>query len=155
MFLTSLVRLTATTFGTVLILTAPAAAFAAAPGNTLQGFLETMTNIVILATPFAAALLYFFWNLAVLLFTLDDAEKKKQARARMIFGIIALFVLFTVAGLVAVLQRSIFGSTTGTGGNAPVTQPAANPLQGGSGNSGNSGNQTQPPPLVNPFTTPI
>lgn len=80
----------------------------AAPA-TLGELINLLTQIVIFGTPFAILLALFFWNLYQLIMTVGDAEKKKQARDRIVFGVLILFVVFSLAGLVAVLQGTLFG----------------------------------------------
>jgi hypothetical protein len=62
----------------------------------------------------ALAVVWFIWN--VIRYTMSsDEEKKGAAKSQMIWGIIAIAVIVSVWGLVAILQ-SIFGvSTTGAG----------------------------------------
>ena len=62
----------------------------------------------------ALAVVWFIWN--VIRYTMSsDEEKKGQAKSQMIWGIIAIAVIVSVWGLVAILQ-SVFGvNTTGAG----------------------------------------
>lgn len=92
-----------------LLVAVPAVAFGA---ETLRDFINIITEIVFLTVPFAAALLFFFWNLYQLIATVGDPEKKKQAKTRLIWSIIAMFILFSLAGLVAMLQQTFFRGTT-------------------------------------------
>jgi heme A synthase len=80
----------------------------AAPAN-LGELINILTQVVVFGTPFAILLLFFFWNMYQLIMTVDDAEKKKQARDRIVFGVLVLFVVFSIAGLVAILQATFFG----------------------------------------------
>ncbi len=98
-------KLIFTTVGITALL-APFAAHAA-PGSIAE-IINIATQVVLLAVPTAALLLMFFWNLSQLLFTANDAEKRKQAKMRMIWSIIALFAVFSLGGLVAVLQTTFF-----------------------------------------------
>ncbi len=85
---------------------------------TFASLVGTVTNIVLLVVPIVGSivLIAFFWNLATLLFNVSDAEKMKQAKQRIIWAIITMFVLFTVGGIVALLGNSFFGGGgTGTG----------------------------------------
>jgi len=93
--------------------------------RSLADFIATLSQVVFLAIPFAFVLLAFFWNLFQLLATVSDAEKKKQARERMIWSVIALFVLFSLAGIVAMLQNTFFGPGSTT------AEPGAVQIQGG------------------------
>lgn len=80
----------------------------AAPAN-LGELINILTQVVVFGTPFAILLTLFFWNLYQLIMTVGDAEKKKQARDRIVFGVLVLFVVFSLAGIVAILQGTFFG----------------------------------------------
>jgi hypothetical protein len=62
----------------------------------------------------ALAVVWFIFN--VIRYTMSsDEEKKSQAKSQMIMGIIAIAVIVSIWGLVAILQ-SVFGvNTTGAG----------------------------------------
>ena len=51
----------------------------------------------------ALALLYFFWGLAKYIINSGDEEKKSEGRNIMIWGIITLFIMVSVWGLVNLL----------------------------------------------------
>ena len=74
----------------------------------LQGLIGTLTTVV-----FGAALLGFFWGLVKYIWggADDDKEKGKQI---MIWGIIALFVMSSVWGIVRLLRTSL-GVDSNTG----------------------------------------
>lgn len=114
-------------------LTAPAFAFAT--GTTLQGVLCSVGQLVGQATPIVAALalLAFFWGLAMYLFSLSGSsdggahmgggtgiqaaaspQGKKMGRTVMLYGIIVLFVMVSVWGLVGLLQQTFGLSSGGT-----------------------------------------
>jgi len=61
------------------------------------------------------AVVFFIWGVANYILKSDDAAGRESARQIMIWGIIALFVIITVWGLVAVLT-----STFLAGGSKPV-----------------------------------
>src|SRR3989344_956700 len=84
----------------VLALT-PSFAFAAGLDNVLL----TIQRLLNLATPIvvALALLYFFWGLANYILSAGDTEKREEGRNIMIWGVIALFVMVSVWGLVRVI----------------------------------------------------
>lgn len=103
---------------------APFLAFAA----TLGDVLNTIGNLVGTATPIvvALALVFFFWGLGQLILNSGDEGKRKEAISIMIYGIIALFVMVSIWGIVNVLQSTfqVSGNTTvpvpkveGVGGN--------------------------------------
>jgi hypothetical protein len=64
--------------------------------------------IVNAAIPVAAslALLYFFWGVGLFILHSGDEAKRKEGRQIMIWGIIALFSIVTVWGLVALIQTT-------------------------------------------------
>jgi len=63
----------------------------------------------------ALAVVWFIFNVIRYTMTADDEDKKASARSQMIWGIIAIAVIVSVWGLVAILQN-IFGvNTTGAG----------------------------------------
>jgi len=86
----------------------PSVAFAQ---KTLTNFINTATEVVGLAIPFALLLLLFFWSMMQLVMTTGDAEKKKQAKQRIIWGIIAIFVIFSLGGLIAAIQQTFFSDS--------------------------------------------
>lgn len=82
-------------------------------------FVESLGEIVNLLIPiaFAAALLFFFWGLAKYILAAGNEEAKEAGKNIMIWGVLALFVMASVWGLVAFI-----GDFLGVeqGGNAPV-----------------------------------
>lgn len=58
----------------------------------------------------ALALLVFFWGVVKYIAAAGDEKAKDQGKRVMVGGVVALFVLFSVFGLVRFLQRS-FGVT--------------------------------------------
>lgn len=51
------------------------------------------------------AVLVFIWGVIKYVTAGDDSEKRAQARSLMIYGIIAIFVIVSIWGLVAILQN--------------------------------------------------
>lgn len=75
-------------------------------GTGLEGILRTIGGLIELATPIvvALALLYFFWGLATYILNQGSEEKKKQGREVMIWGILALFIMVSIWGIINVIQ---------------------------------------------------
>lgn len=97
---------------------------AVASAQTFGSIFTTFGNLVSQLTPIivALALLYFFWGLASYILAAGDEEAKAKGRSIMIGGIIALFVIVSIWGIVNVL-----GNTLGIGqgqdsGNIPGVQ---------------------------------
>ena len=91
--------------GSTVFLT-PAMALAA---GGLETVLNTLARLINTATPivFALALLAFFWGLAVYIFNSGNDEKKAEGKNIMIWGIIALFVMVSVFGIIRILQQTL------------------------------------------------
>jgi hypothetical protein len=58
------------------------------------------------------ALLVFFWGLVKFIFAAGSEEAKDQGKRIMIWGVVALFVMISVWGLVAFLQVAFLGGTS-------------------------------------------
>ncbi|MEY4440476.1 MAG: hypothetical protein RLY49_102 [Candidatus Parcubacteria bacterium] len=91
----------------------PALAFAANNGDAVSGkgivyLLGQIHNIISAAIPvlIALAVLAFMWGIVMYLFT-GDKEKGKDM---MLWGVIALFVMTSVWGLVGILRGTLFGT---------------------------------------------
>lgn len=71
----------------------------------LQGVLKIFANLINLAIPvlIGASVLVFIWGLFMYITNPSEDEKKKEGRDIMIWGVIALFVMFSVFGLVNLL----------------------------------------------------
>lgn len=69
----------------------------------------SIDKIVNLLIPivFALAMLFFFWGLATYILASGDASKQEEGRNRMIWGIVALFVMSAVWGLVKWIGNSL------------------------------------------------
>jgi hypothetical protein len=110
---------------------APSFAFAAGTLNgvgqtavSAVGTLQTVVNALI-PVAFAAALLFFFWGLAQYIW--GGAEEKEKGRNLMIWGVVALFIMASIWGIVGVLQ-----STFNVGNQNTVTVPGINTTGSGS-----------------------
>ena len=97
---------------TALALT-PAFAFAQSLGN-LQTLVQSIGTLVGLALPIVVglALLAFFWGLVKFIFAQGNEEAKADAKKIMLGGLIALFVMVSVWGLVNFIGTA-FGISQG------------------------------------------
>ena len=75
----------------------------------LDRLLNAIGDLVDSATPIVVgiALLAFFWGLARYIFNAGSDEAKKEGRNIMIWGIVALFVMVSVWGLVRFLGDAL------------------------------------------------
>jgi len=116
---------------TVVSFLAPALVLAQTTNFTpIQDALNSIRNIVNVAIPIAVALavLFFFWGLATYILASGDTGKREEGRTKMIYGVIALFVIVSIWGIVGFLG-GLLG--IGQGGTAPV--PGVAEEQGGEG----------------------
>lgn len=94
--------------------------------NNLFGLVGSAQNLINVLIGFVIALatLTFIWGLLGYV-TSSDTEKRAQAKSYMVWGIIGLFVMVSVWGIVSFLQSALFGS-----GGTPVSPtdiPRVNP----------------------------
>lgn len=78
--------------------------------TSLQTLIRAIGNLLNLLIPIlaAAALLVFLWGVAKFIFKLGGSEKAtEEGRNAMVWGLIALFVLASVWGIVFFFQRSL------------------------------------------------
>ncbi|HEU5114709.1 MAG TPA: pilin [Candidatus Paceibacterota bacterium] len=76
----------------------------------IQSLLNTILPLII-----AAAVVYFVWGMFQL-FLAGDEEKKDKAKTTIIYGVIAIFVMVSVWGLVNILVN-----TFGLSNQSPTT----------------------------------
>ncbi len=91
----------------------PAFAFAQAtsPIN-FAGFVEIVINLIRLATPVVAglALLAFFWGAGLFILNAGNVEKRQTGRQVLIWGVVALFVMVSIWGILLLLTGDIGGT---------------------------------------------
>ena len=111
--------------GGIVVLGAPVVTFAQS-GSNFEPLLEvvwTIQRVVNLLIPIAVslALLYFIWGLAKFILKSGSPDARDEGRNKMIWGILALFVITSVWGIVGLLAK-IFGV------DGPNQQPAPEPV---------------------------
>lgn len=93
---------------TIILSTMPAVVFAAPRDLTelMWLFVDLLNQAIVVVV--ALALLFFFWGLANFILYASDDKKREEGKNIMIWGIVALFVMISVWGIVAVLQNTFF-----------------------------------------------
>ena len=95
----------------------------------ILGIGNTFTYLLV-----AAAVIFIVWNVVVYLIKSDDAEGKGAAGLKILYGLIGLFVIVSIWGLVAILTNTFkttpttqaipnFGTNPSTGGIPSNTVP--------------------------------
>lgn len=99
--------------------------FASAAETGITGVLKIFSGILNSAIPvvLALAVLYFFWGLAQYVLNSSDETKKAEGRNIMIWGIIALFIMVSVWGVIGILQQTFFGGSDVTGPSSIPSVP--------------------------------
>ncbi len=69
----------------------------------------------------ALAVVWFIWNVIRYVMS-NDLEKKDTAKSQMIWGVVAIAVIISIWGLVALLQN-IFGVSSGSASNVQNLLP--------------------------------
>jgi len=106
--------------------------------QTLTGLIELITQIALSTIPIlvSLALLFFLWGLALFILDADNDKGRKAGREKMVWGLVALFVILSIGGLVAIIERTFIapsGSGYGGslyGGGTPRTGGGTPPLEG-------------------------
>lgn len=85
----------------------PMVSFAQAQG--IKGLMLSIGRIVNILIPLAAALalLYFFYGLAKFILNSGDTDSHESGRQMMMWGIVALFVMVSIWGIVSYIQSDL------------------------------------------------
>ncbi|MBP9771526.1 MAG: hypothetical protein KBD16_01215 [Candidatus Pacebacteria bacterium] len=94
-----------------LLLSFAPAVVLAAPAKNLGELIKMFTSLVnpLIGLLTGLALLFFIWGIVQYILYAGDEKKKKSGKDTMVYGVIALFVLFSFWGIVRFLSESIFG----------------------------------------------
>ncbi len=89
----------------------------------IEQFIDRVGRIINRLIPITVslALLFFFYGLARYIFNANDTEKKEEGKNIMIWGVLALFVMMSVWGIVSTLQNFL-----GVSGGGSLTPPSVN-----------------------------
>lgn len=84
-------------------------ALASAQLGNVTSLLDSVGNLVRMAMPILVSLglLAFFWGLVKFIFAAGDEESKADGKKIMIWGVVALFVMVSVWGLVGWLGSAL------------------------------------------------
>lgn len=83
----------------------------------LQNLITSVGNLVKLAIPvvFGLALLGFFWGLAKFIFQSGDEKAVDEGKRIMKWGLISLFLMTSVWGVIGFFQRDLLGNQNNSG----------------------------------------
>ncbi len=79
--------------------------------NDVRDVVEIFISIIALLIPLAVALaiLFFFWGIAKFILYAGDETKRKEAKYMLIWGVLALFVMATIGGIIYLLDVTFLG----------------------------------------------
>lgn len=105
------------------LIVSPMLASAQQLGN-LETLLRSIGRLIDIALPIIVALglLAFFFGLAKFIFAAGNPDKQKEGRQIMIYGVIALFVMVSVWGLVRFVGSALGVQQGQDSGNIPSVQ---------------------------------
>lgn len=102
----------------LLLLVCPALSSAAFPGVTtlINDFNALAQNMIIIIS--SLAMLFFVWNMSQVILNAADSKAKEDHRRKMIWGIVAMFVMFSLWGIIAWLGDNFEINAGGPGSGA-------------------------------------
>ena len=109
--------------GAVLVLTLPAAAFAATTPTNFQSLAKTAATILNYGAGalLTATFVIYFWSIASNLYKISQGEASgDDLRKSLIWGIVVIFVMVSIWGVLQFLQYSLFGGTGPTSSNGVI-----------------------------------
>lgn len=111
-----------------ILLVLPSVVFAAA--RDLTGLMRLVFDLIHQASivVLALALLVFLWGLARFIMYANNEDKKKEGKTIMVWGIVALFVMVSISGIIRILDNTFFDG--GGGGSLTPTQQFQTPKDG-------------------------
>ena len=87
-------------------------------GGNLTNFVVYMGQIINVLVPLVStlAVVYFFYGLAKYILNSEDEDKRKEGKDIMIWGILAMFVIGTIWGIIGFIQATIGNTGAPTAG---------------------------------------
>ena len=98
---------------TLALLAVPATSYAASAGQTFKSIVDSITSFIgnsIIPILVIVAIILFFWNLIQFLTHMDNEKEREKFRKYSVNALIALFVIFTVWGIVGIATKIFFGT---------------------------------------------
>lgn len=76
----------------------------------LKGLIQKFVNVIIIMIPVGSgiALLVFFYGLTKYIFNQSNANEKENSKHIIVWGLVGLFVLFSIYGIVNVFKATLF-----------------------------------------------
>ena len=72
--------------------------------NTIREVFVPLYQLVI-----AAGIIYFLFGAVIFIANLDDPEKKKKGQQHLLWGLIGLFIIFSIGGILKFMNQALGG----------------------------------------------
>jgi hypothetical protein len=100
------------------IFMAPAVSFAMLSGTAglltaIQGLINPVISIIV-----GLGVVYFFWGMGQFILRAGEDKAREEGRQKMIWGIVAIFVMVSISGIIAFLGDATGIKTTGSSGGS-------------------------------------
>ena len=99
-------------------------------GSTFASAIQTLIGLInmLVSVLAAGALVVFFIGLVRYIKDSADSHGHTEGRERIIWSLVALFILFSIWGILALMSVALFGSSSLNGGSVAPSQTTSNPL---------------------------
>ncbi|MBA3732832.1 hypothetical protein H0W91_00460 [Patescibacteria group bacterium] len=99
----------------------PVVSFAALDG--IKGLLLDIRQILHLTEPviIGLAFLYFFWGVGQFILHAGDSKTRDEGKQKMIWGVVALFVIISIMGIISFIGNALGIKPSGIGAGAGGT----------------------------------
>ncbi len=106
----------------------------AAPFNGIKDVLKSSIDLlnVMIRVIFALSIVYFFWGTSQFILHSDDQKSREDGRKKMIWGIVAIFVMVSIGGIL-VFIGGLVGIQPGTLPSTSTVPPVGTLPTGGTG----------------------
>lgn len=111
-------------------LIAPSIAFAAAPrtfselANLLVQIINSTTTVLIVG-----GIVVYFWGLSTNILKFSEGGGTEKIKNYFVWGILVLFVMVSIWGIIGLLQSTLFGSSAYAPSGSGVQQTSGSPFQ--------------------------
>lgn len=82
----------------------------AASGQAVCGLISKISQVIInpiIGIIFALAVILFFYGVAKFLFYSENDDKRKEGRSHMIWGVIGMFIMVSVFGIIRLIMNTL------------------------------------------------